>query len=143
MSISKPVGLFPTEMLALILFVFPSITDTVFLIISATYILLNKGLTAIPYGVFPTEIVSITLLVIPSITDTVPSSKFVTYIQLAVGFTAIPTGKVFTSMPELYKLGGEEVNDEALALALSVLLFSILLDLGLLSLLLFLLLYPL
>jgi hypothetical protein len=45
-------------------------------------------------------------------------------------------------MPELYKLGEEEVNDEALAVALSVLLFSMLLVLGLLSLLLFLLLYP-
>ncbi len=44
-------------------------------------------------------------------------------------------------MPELDKLGGEVANDEVLALALLVLLFSMPLVLGL-SLLLFLSLYP-
>jgi hypothetical protein len=75
-------------------------------------------------------------------TDTVLEYSFATYTFFVLGLTAIPTGKVFTSMPELYKLGEEEVNDEALAVALSVLLFSMLLVLGLFWLLLFLLLYP-
>jgi hypothetical protein len=67
--------------------------------------------------------------------------SFATYTFFVFGFTATPTGKVFTSMPELGKLGGEVANDEVLALALSILLFSMPLVLGL-SLLLFLSLYP-
>src|SRR5918994_1781980 len=90
--------------------------------------------------------VDLTLSVSVSRTDTVLEYSFATYTFFILGFTAIPTGKVFTSTPELDKLGGgeEEVNDEAVALVLSVLLFSpILLVLGSLSLLLlFLLLYP-
>src|SRR5215211_2440255 len=89
--------------------------------------------------------VDLTLSVSVSRTDTVLEYSFATYTFFILGFTAIPTGKVFTSTPELDKPGGgEEVNEEALATALSVLLFStMLLVLGLLSLLLFLLLYPL
>src|SRR5215217_9000844 len=85
----------------------------------------------------------LTLSVSVSKTDTVLEYSFATYTFFVLGFTAIPTGKVFTSMPEVDELGGEEgANDEALALALSVSLFSMLPILGSLSLLLFFLLYP-
>src|SRR5919108_2329940 len=86
--------------------------------------------------------VDLTLSVSVSRTDTVLEYSFATYNFFILGFTAIPTGKVFTSIPELDKPGGGDVNEEALATALSILLFSILLVLGSLSLLLFLLLYP-
>jgi hypothetical protein len=91
-------------MLCNLVFVEPSITDTVSEPLFVTYTLLSKGLTATPYGKSPTLIVPSTLLLVLLITDRLFESSSVAYIFFVTGFTATPTGYVSTVSPDWFEV---------------------------------------
>ena len=86
----------PTFIVEEIVFVIPSITETVPDSILVTYAKLSEGFTAIPTGLLPTDTSVILRLVEPSITDTESDPLFVTYTLLFRGLTSILYGKLPT-----------------------------------------------
>src|SRR5207248_407178 len=92
-STAMATGPVPTPHVAVTLFVFGSITETVAAPEFAAYTMPLTGSTATDAGLLPTATVAVTALLPPSITATLLLSRFATYTWLLCWFSVMPTGR--------------------------------------------------